>query len=143
LLLLSCQDGPKAAFNEEFVMADQRKAIPFEDIVGFYQLDNDSKKRYNISQETNLTLDIKLNKNFVANNYLDSKTWKLNNKELRSFFYYYSGNDGTSLSCPVLTNGGVDIYYRKKDGVLTLYVYTPSLKGQENGDYLRYIKVKK
>ena len=48
-------------------------------------------------------------------------------------------------------NGGgtINFYYRKKDSVIALYIYTPVVEAtKENnmkyieGDYLRYIKVK-
>ncbi|WP_143882835.1 hypothetical protein [Chryseobacterium binzhouense] len=143
LLLSNCQDGPKAAFNEEFVPILNNKDIPFQKFVGIYELDEDSKKRFGIPIQTSLTLNVKLDKTFTANNYVDAKTWKLKKEMLSSFFYYYSGEDGVSISSPELTDGGViNIYSRKKDSALTLYLYIRPLKGQEHGDYLRYIKVK-
>lgn len=142
LFLLSCGDGgSKAIFNEEFIEANPTKKIPFEKLVGFYKLDDDSKKRYRILKNIDLTLAIYPDKKYVANNYINSKNWNLEEKELKNFFYYYSDVDGTSISSPALTNGGISIYFRKKDSAIALYVYTPPIKGQEYGDYLRYIKV--
>lgn len=143
ILLLGCSDGPKATFNDEFEIADSRIVIPFETIAGIYKLDNDSKIRYSLPLDVNLTLDIKPNKTFVANNYVNAKTWKLTNKELKSFFYYLSDGNTLSISCPTLNdNSIINLYHRMSDNRIALYVYTPPLKGEESGDYLRYIKVK-
>ncbi len=142
ILLLGCEDGPKAVFNEDFEAVGSRTAIPFENIVGIYKLDRDSKIRYNLPLNKELILDIKVDKSLIANDYLDS-TWKLANKELKSVLLYYSTNTGTTISCPELQNGGgIDLYHRKSDNRIALYIYTPPLKGQEHGDYLRYIKEK-
>ncbi len=144
LILLSCQDGPRAAFNEEFTPIPVKNEIPIEKLIGKYVLDNDSKKRYNISDKEAITLNIQKNKKLIANNYVDAKTWKLKNEKVELPYYYYHSNEiGTNIDCPELNNGGViGLYYRKKDSAITLYVYTRPLPGQEHGDYLRYIKVK-
>ncbi|WDT67295.1 hypothetical protein [Cloacibacterium sp. TD35] len=145
LSLLNCQDGPKAAFNDEFVPIALTMKIPIEKLVGKYVLDNDSKKRYNISDKGFIMLDIQKNKKIIANKYLDVKTWKLKNEKMKFsyYYYYYSDKIGTNIGCPELNDGGViNLYYRKKDSAIVLYVYTHPLKGQEHGDYLRYIKVK-
>ncbi|WDT67294.1 hypothetical protein [Cloacibacterium sp. TD35] len=142
LSLLSCQDGPKAAFNENFEDRGY-SGLPFEKIIGFYKLDNDSKKRYKIPKEIDLTLEIQPDKKLIANNYVDAKTWLISNKKLESTLFYANDDKRIYMSCYKLNKGGgIELYYRKKDSVITLYVYTPPLKGQEHGDYLRYIKVK-
>ncbi|PIF44410.1 hypothetical protein CLU96_1377 [Chryseobacterium sp. 52] len=154
LSLLSCQDGPRAAFNDEFVKADPKKEFPFEKLVGEYQLDNDSKKRYKITHNDTIKLTIKKDSTFIAENYLDYKTDSLlltrfkgklsyTNNFKESFMYLRPRNDKFNKG------GGFEIYYRKKDNILALYVYTPMIPAsKENnmkyreGDYLRYVKVK-
>lgn len=84
--VINCQDGPKAALNENFIYVDASKPLPFDKIAGVYLLDGDSKKRYNIKNEVNLKLEIEPNKNFIAYNYIDPKTHLVYKKNLKSFF---------------------------------------------------------
>lgn len=147
LSLFFCKEGPEAALNEDFEYVDASKPLPFEKLVGLYKLDEDSKKRYNIPLDLDLTLDIKIDKTFVANNYLEPKTHQLHNKNLISFFYYHNDYKEKHPTISIFSDesvffNNINIYYRKKDSVLALYIYTPPPKGQEHGDYLRYIKVK-
>lgn len=147
MLLLNCQDGPKAAFDEEFVRANPKKELPFEKLIGEYKLDNDSKRRYKINSTDVLRLIVKKDSTFVAENYLDYKTDNLLLKNFEGKLLYTNKFKESFLYLRPRDNnfnggGGFEIYYRKKDSVLALYVYTPPLKGQEHGDYLRYIKEK-
>ncbi|WP_143882836.1 hypothetical protein [Chryseobacterium binzhouense] len=147
LLLSNCQDGPKAAFNEEFVKANLNKELPFEKLVGKYQLDEDSKKRYKIICNDSILLTVRNDSTFVAENYLDYKTDSLRLKKLEGKLLYTNKFKESFLNfrsrdLDFNGGGGFEIYYRKKDSVLALYIYTPPIKGQEHGDYLRYIKVK-
>ncbi|MCY0968759.1 hypothetical protein [Chryseobacterium wangxinyae] len=153
ILLLSCQDGPKAAFNEEFVKVNPKKELPFEKLVGEYQLDEDSKRRYKINYNHTLKLTVKKDSTFVAENFLDYKTDSLQLKRLEGKLSYTNDfKDSFMYLQPTDSNfiggGGFEIYCRKKDNVLALYVYTPFIPAtKENnmkyreGDYLRYIKI--
>lgn len=146
--LQSCQDGPKAAFNEEFTRVDPKKELPFEDLIGKYNLDNDSKRRYGIQDSTDYSIQIDEN-NIRANKYIDTKTRDIKQGIQKKLYYI---NDYTEANPSVFIGvrnhqkdnfySDIEIYYRKKDSALALYIYTPPLKGQEHGDYLRYIKVK-
>jgi len=153
LLLSNCQDGPRAVFNEEFVRANPKKELPFEKLIGEYQLDNDSKRRYKINSTDTIKLLVKKDSTFVAENYIDYKTDSLKLKKLKGrlsyvnnfkdSFMYLQPNDNNFIG-----GGGFEIYYRKKDSVIALYVYTPFIPAtKENnmkfreGDYLRYIKI--
>jgi len=147
MLLLNCQDGPKAAFNEEFVKASPNKELPFENLIGEYHLDVDSKIRYNINSTDTLRLIVKKDSTFVALNYVDYKTDSLQLKKFEGKLLYTNKFKESFLNfrskgIDFNGGGGIEIYYRKKDSIIVLYVYTPPLKGQENGDYLRYIKMK-
>ncbi|MDR2205195.1 MAG: hypothetical protein LBE36_03435 [Flavobacteriaceae bacterium] len=148
LLVLDCQDGPKAMFSEEFALMDTRTPLPFNNLVGVYELDSDSKIRYNISKSENLTITIKKDTTFLANKYLDLSNHSIIDSNLISKIYYIDGywdNSNTYIGLftdKFCSSGSLDIYYRKKDNVFALYAYTKSLEGQEHGDYLRYIKVK-
>lgn len=154
MLLLNCQDGPKAAFNEEFVKASPNKELPFENLIGEYHLDVDSKKRYKINYNDTIKLIVKKDSAFVAENYVDYKTDSLQLKKLKGklsyvnnfkdSFMYLQPNDNNFTG-----GGGFEIYYRRKDSVIALYVFTPFIPAtKENnykyreGDYLRYIKMK-
>lgn len=147
LLLSNCQDGPRAVFNEEFVRANPKKELPFEKLIGEYILDKDSKRRYTITYNDTIKLTIKKDSTFIAENYLDYKTDSLRLKKLEGKLLYTNKFKESFLNfrsrdIDFNGGGGFEIYYRKKDSVLALYVYTQPLKGQEHGDYLRYIKVK-
>ncbi|KUJ57069.1 hypothetical protein AR686_05225 [Chryseobacterium aquaticum subsp. greenlandense] len=150
---MNCQDGPRAAFNEEFVRANPKNKLPFEKLVGEYILDEDSKSRYKITYNDTIKLTIKKDSTFIAENYLDYKTDSLQLKKLKGrlsyinnfkdSFMYLQPNDNNFIG-----GGGFEIFYRKKDSVIALYVYTPFIPAtKENnmkyreGDYLRYIKI--
>lgn len=154
LFLLSCQDGSKAVFNEEFVQLDPKKEFPFENLVGDYNLDKDSKVRYKIKYDDSMKITIKKDSTFIAENYLDYKTDSLLLKKITGKLIYTNNFKDSFLYLRPKDNlfiggGGIDIYYRRKDSVIALYVYTPFIPAtKENnmkyrdGDYLRYIKVK-
>ncbi|REC40004.1 MULTISPECIES: hypothetical protein [Chryseobacterium] len=154
LSIVSCQDGPRAVFNEEFVKVNPKTELPFEKLIGEYGLDNDSKRRYGITNNDSVKLIIKKDSSFIAENYLDYKADSLllkiyNGKliytnDFKDSFLYLRPKDNNFIG-----GGSFDIYYRKKDSVFVLYVYTPFIPAtKENnmkyreGDYLRYIKVK-
>jgi hypothetical protein len=59
LSIVSCQDGPRAVFNEEFVKVNPKTELPFEKLIGEYGLDNDSKRRYGITNNDSVKLIIK------------------------------------------------------------------------------------
>lgn len=152
--LFSCQDGPRAAFNEEFEKVNPKIYLPFEKLVGEYSLDNDSKKRYKIAYNDSIKLIIKADSSFIAENYLDYKTNTLLLKKIKGKLLYRNDFKDSYLDLRPRSDkfngwGGFEIYYRKKDSVIALYVSTPFIPAtKENnmkyreGDYLRYIKVK-
>ncbi len=156
LLLLGCQDGPKAAFNDGFVRADPTKKLPFEKLVGVYKLDDDSKKRYKINDS--ISFKIILDETSISTNkYISLTNRNIINKTINRKFYYFNNykEKNGSLFISVYNNKGddfynnIDIYYRKKDNVIGIYIYTPFIEAsKENnmqfreGDYLRYIKEK-
>ena len=144
--LLSCDFGPKGALNEEFEEFDRTKELPYNKLIGKYQLDKDSKKRYFINDSINFNIQLKADTTIVAYPFLNSNRDILYTKKTGNLFYI---NDYKTPPFPFFLdskndkwNNNILIYYKKKDSTLALYVYTPPLKGQEHGDYLRYIKVK-
>lgn len=149
LTLFACQDGPKAAFNEEFVQVNPKKELPLTKLIGEYQLDNDSKKRYGIKDSCTFLLKIN-DSEIYCNRYINIKTRKIERKEKKYLMYYvnnfkdqYPSNFiGVRDATKENFYSDIAVYWRKKDSLLALYIYTPPLKGQEHGDYLRYIKVK-
>jgi len=154
LLLSNCQDGPKAAFTEEFVKANPNKELSFEKLVGKYQLDEDSKKRYKIICNDSILLTVKNDSTFVAENYLDYKTDSLKLTNFKGKLLYINNYKDSFMYLQPEDNsfnggGGFEIYYRRKDSVIAFYVYTPFIPAtKENnmkyreGDYLRYIRIK-
>lgn len=153
MLLSSCQDGPKAAFDEEFVKANPKKELSFEKLVGEYHLDEDSKKRYKINYNDTIKLTIEKDSTFIVENYLDYKTDTLKLRKSEGKLLYTNNFKESLLYLRPKDNnfiggGGFEIYYRKKDSVIALYVFTPFIPAtKENnykyreGDYLRYIKL--
>ncbi|PIF44411.1 hypothetical protein CLU96_1378 [Chryseobacterium sp. 52] len=146
LSLLSCQDGPKAAFNEEFEKVNPRVELSFDKLIGSYELDNDSKQRFKINDSIKYHIKITKDTSIVAEPFINLTTNKnirekkgklfyINDYRKKPYSLYLDSKDGD-------WNNNINIYYRKKDSLLALYIYTPPLKGQEHGDYLRYIKVK-
>ncbi len=133
-----------------------KKELPFEKLVGIYELDKNSKSRYNIKDSINLKIEIKKDTTFFTEKYISPFNRKIEFKELKSKLFYinnYKENNpiiDLSLANQEFTNGGViDVYYRKKDSAIALLVLTPMVPAtKENNmkyieaDYLRYIKVK-
>ncbi|WP_099765966.1 hypothetical protein [Chryseobacterium sp. 52] len=145
LYLLSCQDGPRAALNENFESANPKVKLPYSDLIGGYVLDDDSKKRFNIKDTAKMDLQIKKDTSLVVNNHLALNDRSLLNKSLQSKLYYINDLESIYLGLfnhEISSSGRLGIYYRKSDKTWALYVYFKPLKGQEHGDYLRYIKVK-
>ncbi|WP_223558703.1 hypothetical protein [Chryseobacterium lathyri] len=141
----SCMDGPRAAFNNEFERANPKVKLPYSNLIGMYVLDDDSKKRFHIQDTVKMDLQIKKDTSLVVNNYLDLNDRSLLNKSLQSKLYYINDFESIYLGLfnhKISSSGSLGIYYRKKDRLLALYIYISPLKGQEHGDYLRYIKVK-
>lgn len=144
MLLLNCQDGPRAAFNEEFEISNPKVKLPYSNFVGMYMLDDDSKKRFHIQDTVKMTLQIKKDTGLVVNNYIALDNWSVLNKSLHSKLYYINDLQSIYLGLfdpNISSSGRFDIYYRKSDSTLALYAYIKPLKGQEHGDYLRYIKI--
>lgn len=145
MLLLNCQDGPKAAFNEEFEIVRPQTKIPYSKLIGTYILDIDSKNRYNIQDSVKMSLQLKKDTSLIVNNFIDVDNRSLLNRKVKSKLYYINDYQSIYLGLfnkEISRSGAIEIYYRKKDNVMALYIYTLPLKGQDNGDYLRYIKVK-
>lgn len=154
LSLLSCMDGPRVVFDENFIQADSKKELPFEKLVGEYNLDDDSKSRYGITYKDSVKIAINKDSTFIAANYLDYKTNTLVLKKFKGELLYRNNFKESIMYLKSKDDkfngwGEIDIYYRKKDSVITLYVSTPFIPAtKENnhkyreGDYLRYIKVK-
>lgn len=152
----SCIDGPQATFDSKFVQANPKKELPFNKLVGIYELDKDSKKRYKISDTLNFFIEIKKDTSFISKNHIDYK----DRKTKYGIFKYKAGyinnfkDNQPSLFLNTFSkefngNGTIDIFYRKKDSAIALYVLTPFIPAnKENNfqykeaDYLRYIKVK-
>jgi hypothetical protein len=145
IFLFSCQDGPKAAFDENFERANPKVKLLYPDLIGTYVLDDDSKKRFEIQDTVNMDLQIKKDTSLFVNNYIDLTNRSLLNKRLESKLYYVNDFQSIYLGLfnhKISTSGAIDIYYRVNDKRLTLCIYVSPLKEQEHGDYLRYIKVK-
>ncbi len=150
--LVSCWDFVPA--DDYFIQADPTEELPFEKLVGKYELDKDSKKRYNILDSINLTLEIEKDSAYTAFNYINPKNGALVYGKIKDTFDYTNDyrdkQPNLYLYSYKLNKGGViDIYYRKKDRAITLYVLTPFVPAtKENNmqykesDYLRYIKIK-
>ena len=154
--LLSCDFGPKGALNEEFEEYDRRKELPFSNLIGKYELDDDSKKRYSINDTTHLIINIEKDTSFIVQNMVNYKDRKIlygNYKYKAGYINNYKDKHPSlffSLFKQDFNGGGtINFYYRKKDSVIALYIYTPVVEAtKENnmkyieGDYIRYIKVK-
>ncbi|WP_223558702.1 hypothetical protein [Chryseobacterium lathyri] len=151
----SCMDGPRAVFNEDFIQADPKKELSFEKLVGEYSLDDDSKRRYGITYKDSVKIIINKDSTFIAENYLDYKTDSLLLKKFKGKLSYINDFEDFFMDLRSKNDnsfngaGGIDIYYRKKDSIIALYISTPFIPAtKENkykykeGDYLRYIKVK-
>lgn len=144
MLLLNCQDGPKAAFNEEFENVSPKTKLPYSKLTGIYILDNDSKRRFNIKDTVKMSLQVKKDTSLLVNNFITLNDRSLLNKNLQSKLYYINDFESIYLGLfnkEISSSGSIKIYSRKKDSALTLYIYISPLKGQEHGDYLRYIKI--
>lgn len=145
MLLLNCQEGPKAALNEEFENVNPKTKIPYSKLIGTYILDIDSKKRYNIQDSVKMSLELKKDTSLIVNNFIDVDDRSLLNRKVKSKLYYINDYQAIYLGLfnrEISKSGSIEVYYRKRDNVFVLYIYTLPLKGQDNGDYLRYIKVK-
>lgn len=147
LSLINCQDGPRAVFNQEFVEVDRKKELPFENLVGVYNLDNDSKKRFGIEDSTTFFIRLEKDTTITAFPFINSTDRKVVFKEKKGDLFYINNFQSPPYSFYLDSknekwNNNINIYYRKKDKKLAIYIYIPPLQGQENGDYLRYIKVK-
>ena len=155
--LYSCSDGPQATFDSRFIKANPKKELPFNELVGTYKLDKDSKKRYKISDTVNFFLEIKKDTSFVLANKINYKDRNINYGNFKFKTNYINDFKEKNPSLGLHTyvqdfNGGgtIDIYYRKNDSALVLLIYTPFVEAtKENnmkyreGDYLLYIKIKK
>lgn len=146
MLFYSCQDGPKAVFNEKYTQFNPKNELAFSKLVGEYILDNDSKLRYKIEDSFSYSIELKRDTTIIANPFIDpsdnkifkqkkGKLFYINDFKNKPYAFYLDSKDGN-------WNNNIKIYSRNKDSALALYIYTPPMKGQNNGDYLRYIKVK-
>ncbi|WP_028122123.1 hypothetical protein [Epilithonimonas tenax] len=154
--LLSCDFGPKGALNEDFEEFDRTKDLPFRELIGEYELDKDSKKRYNISDTANLRINIVKDTSFIVRNIVNYKdrTIIYNKTKYKTGYVNNYKDKHPSLFFNLFSkdfNGGgtINLYYRKRDSAIALYIYTPVVEAtKENnmqyieGDYLRYIKIK-
>lgn len=148
-------DGSQTPFDNNFTQADPKKELPFEKLVGTYELDEDSKMRYQIKDTSNFTIEIKRDTTFFTEKYISPFNRKIENKEINSKLFYINdyAEKNPSLSLSVSGNqfnnyGSIRIYYRKKDSAIALLVLTPPVEITKDNntyieaDYLRYIKVK-
>lgn len=156
LLLNYCTDGSQAPFNKNFERANPKKELPFNKLIGTYELDEDSKKRYGINDSLGFFIDIKKDTTFISKNIIDYKDRKTKYGvfKFRAGYINNFKDNQPSLFLNTFTNefngnGTIDIYYRKKDSAIALYIFTPMVEAtKENnmkyieGDYLRYIKIK-
>ena len=155
LILVSCQDGPKATYNEDFVSCYEiQYEVSINDLIGKYELDKDSKIRYNIPDSLDFYIELGINNKkdtFIsANRYINPKDRTIIDKKFSNKALYI--NESKSLrpfnNNDFLGGGIISIYINKKDNKLALYAYTPFVPTTEKngmqykeGDYLRYIKV--
>ncbi|MEC5158881.1 hypothetical protein [Chryseobacterium sp. MP_3.2] len=56
---------------DNFIPADPSEELPFEKLVGKYELDANSKKRYNIPYKINLALEIEKDTTLVTEKYIN------------------------------------------------------------------------
>ena len=92
-----------------------------------------------------MSLELKKDTSLIVNNFIDVDDRSLLNRKVKSKLYYINDYQAIYLGLfnrEISKSGSIEIYYRKRDNVFVLYIYTLPLKGQDNGDYLRYIKIK-
>ncbi|WP_223558705.1 hypothetical protein [Chryseobacterium lathyri] len=158
IIFYSCSNpGSPMPLDQNFIKADRKRELVFSKLVGKYELDYISKKRYNIPVNQSIIIEIHSDTTITANNYIDISTSKLKGMNYKNKLFYINNYKdkypiiNLSVSNKPYFNGGgsIDIYYRRQDNNLALYVSTPFIPAtKENnykyreGDYLRYIKVK-
>lgn len=145
-LLVSCDYGPKATLNNNFEPLKHNQSIDFDKMIGIYELDSISKKKYQLDMNLKFTLEIKNDSTFITNSYIDNKTGKLILKPKTGYIYIYNPKNNLEnyfVELKDLNSKTTELYYRKNDKTLALYVLTRGfsyLRGE--ADYLRYIKIK-
>jgi len=153
LILICCQDGPPARYNEDFIEFDRKKELPFSKLIDKYKLDKDSKIRYNIPDSLDFYIELGINKKkdtfLYANQYVSSIDRSIIDKKVNSIIHYDKTDKLIRTKDEGINNSDyVYIYLRTSDNILTLYVRTrfvPATKGNnmqyKEIDYLRYIKM--
>lgn len=157
-IFYSCSNSSSPiVLDNRFNKIDPSKEFAFSKLVGKYELDSISKKRFNFPINKSIIIEIHSDTTITANDYINIDTRKLKGKKFRNKLFYinnfkenYPIMDLSVSTKPYFNEGGdIGIYYRKKDSILALYVYLPFVPAtKENnmkyleGDYLRYIKIK-
>lgn len=154
LILVSCQDGPKATYNENFVSCYEiQHEVSINDLIGKYELDKDSKIRYNIPDSLDFHIELGINKKkdafLYANQYVSAIDRSIIDKKVNSIIHYDKSDKLIRTKDKGINNSNyIFIYMSVKDSSLALYAYTPLVPATEKngmqykeGDYLRYIKI--
>ena len=127
--------------------------MSFSKLIGKYELDKDSKTRYNLPDSLELYVNLKIDKKdtlLFVNRYVSPIDRTIVDKKISNKILYFEDSKTihTFNNNEFLGGGTISIYIRTKDSVLTLYAYTPFIPATEEngmqykeGDYLRYIKV--
>ncbi|MPS74768.1 MAG: hypothetical protein E2590_16665 [Chryseobacterium sp.] len=151
--LVSCDYGPKATLNNDFVAYPSNKSINLKKLAGTYELDDISKRKYNIESNQNLLIQINADSSFLANKYIDNITGKAIEQKKNGHIYIHNPQNSTDnyfIELNELNAKTTQLYFRKKDSAIALYVLTPFIPASKennfqykDADYLRYIQVKK
>lgn len=144
ITLVSCDYGPKAILNNNFEPWQNNMPIDFKKLIGIYELDSISKKKNDIDLNEKLLLEIKGDSTFFTGKYIDNETGKIILEPKKGDVYIYnpkSKTDGYFMELQDLNLKTTQLYSRKNDSTVALYVLTKGYNGKES-DYLRYIKVK-
>ncbi|RRT91673.1 hypothetical protein [Empedobacter falsenii] len=149
IFITSCQDGPSARYNEDFIRFDSNKELPYSKLIGKYELDKDSKIRYNLPDSLEFYIELKKDTSLYANRYVSATDRTIVEKEVNSKTYYDKSNKSIIAKDDGINNADyIYIYSVLKTNGLALYVRTRFIPATEkNGmqykeiDYLRYIKV--
>jgi|GEM_PF-4474433 len=86
--LTSCDYGPKATLNNDFVAYPSNKSINLKKLAGTYELDDISKRKYNIESNQNLLIQINSDSSFLANKYIDNITGKVIEQKKMDIYIY-------------------------------------------------------
>ena len=143
--MISCDYGPKATLNNNFEPWQNNMPIDFKKLIGTYELDSISKKKYGIDLKEKLALEIKEDSTFFTEKYVDNETGKIILKPKKGNIYIYNPKNKTDVYFMELQDLNLkttELNNRKKDSTVALYVLSKGYNRKES-DYLRYIKREK